>query len=125
MAYTLENYKHSVLYFGKQALNEYGFELSSFEEAVAALVLDDYVTGWRNHDWVEDYENASLIINDVVCSAAIDEVCDYFNMDYDEMLRQHPSYVDSAIRVWVLETQVRDELKEEWDTIQKEIEDGW
>ncbi len=125
MAYTLKDYKHSVLYFGKQALNEYGFELSSFDEAIAALAMDDYVTGWCNHDWVEQYEPASLMINDVVCSAAFDEVCDYFNVDNDEMERLDPRYVDSAIRVWVLETQVRDELKKEWDSIQKEIEDGW
>lgn len=123
MARTIENYKDSVLYFAKAALDDYGYELTTFEEFLAAAALDEYVTGWKEHDWFESEEQAELAINDVAYSETFDDVCEFFNVDPDDMLEEGACYVDSAIRLWVLETQVKDELREYWGEAMKEIED--
>ncbi len=123
MAHTLKNYKDSVLYFAKAANDEYGYELTTFEEFLAAAALDDYVTGWRNHDWVEREDDAELIINNIAYSPLFDDVCEFFDTDPDYMLAEGARYVDSAIRLWVLETQVADELREYWEEAKREMEE--
>lgn len=115
MAKTLKNYHDNVLYFAKAALDEYGYELTTFEEFLAAAALDEYVTGWKDHNWYENEEEAEAAISDIAYSPIFDDVCEFFNVDPDDMLAEGACYVDSAIRLWVLETQVTEELKEWWD----------
>ena len=115
MTKTLRDYQDSVLYFAKAALGDYGREMSTFEDFMLAAASDEYVTGWESHAWYENEDEACLAVNYIVYSDIFDDVCEFFETDSDEMLIEGACYVDSAIRLWVLETQVKDELKEYWD----------
>ncbi len=115
MTKTLKDYQDSVFYFAKAALDDYGRKMPAFEDFMLAAARDEFVTGWEGHNWYTNDDEACLAVNYIVYSDIFDDVCEFFEMDSEDMLSEGACYVDSAIRLWVLETQVKDELKEYWD----------